>query len=612
MKGKWFVVLILSVWMLVMATSGMPQVSAEESGPGKTAVQEAKTGEKSQSSSSLQKEEVVYASLSAEGDVENVYVVNAFDVAAAGTLTDYGEYQSVRNLTDMSEIEQQGDSLSFEAQPGRFYYQGNLGAAVLPWNISIEYRLDGTPVSPETLAGKDGHLAIRIRTAAEPSVDASFFENNLLQISLSLDTETCTEISAPDAAVANAGQMKQITFMVMPGKEGDLTVDAEVTAFAMDGISIAAVPLSLPIELPDFSEWTGDLQSLSDAIAAMASGTGTLQEGLSTLSDGAASLKHGSAGYREGMTSLKSESSAIVGASASIRDALELFRDTLSETGEAGDLSGLTALPEGLQQLADGLQSAADSLAQLKEYYGSAYMALKDAMAALPAEPLPQAELQQLLAANPDSTALQELVRVYGAAMTAKGTYDAVKAAFEAVDSALPQMQESLQAAVDTLRTISEGAADGIEGLDSTALSEGLETLCTQYGQFHAGLVAYTDGTVALSDAYGELDSGIVSLQEGADALTEGAQELYDGAQTLQEETAGLPDTVQEELTAFLADYDKSDYTPVSFVSARNGTVRSVQFVIQSAPIQSPERAAEEENPEEETFWTRFLDLFKK
>ena len=35
----------------------------------------------------------------------------------------------------------------------------------------------------------------------------------------------------PDATIANAGSLKQITFMAMPGKGGTYTLEAEVTDF---------------------------------------------------------------------------------------------------------------------------------------------------------------------------------------------------------------------------------------------------------------------------------------------------------------------------------------------------------------------------------------------
>ena len=45
------------------------------------------------------KREVVYGKLSARGDVEQIYVVNHFHPQSKTTLTDYGNYENVIQLT---------------------------------------------------------------------------------------------------------------------------------------------------------------------------------------------------------------------------------------------------------------------------------------------------------------------------------------------------------------------------------------------------------------------------------------------------------------------------------------------------------------------------------
>src|SRR5699024_2024936 len=98
-----------------------------------------------------QKSEVVYASLGAEGGVRDVYVVNRFDVEAAGTVVDHGDYAAVQNLTSEAELSREGDATVFEAEEGTLYYQGDAARAELPWNVAISYRLDGKEVPAEEL-----------------------------------------------------------------------------------------------------------------------------------------------------------------------------------------------------------------------------------------------------------------------------------------------------------------------------------------------------------------------------------------------------------------------------------------------------------------------------
>lgn len=103
----------------------------------------------------LSKDEVVYATLNANGELDDIYVVNTLDVLRAGMIIDYGEYSRVKNLTDLSELQQDGATVGIEAPEGKFYYQGNLEKnAELPWDITVSYLLDGQEINPSELAGK--------------------------------------------------------------------------------------------------------------------------------------------------------------------------------------------------------------------------------------------------------------------------------------------------------------------------------------------------------------------------------------------------------------------------------------------------------------------------
>ena len=89
-----------------------------------------------------------------------VYVVNRFDVEVPGTVVDHGDYTSVQNLTNETELARIGDATTFEAEEGTLYYQGDAANAALPWNVSLSYELDGKKVEADQLAGASGNLAV--------------------------------------------------------------------------------------------------------------------------------------------------------------------------------------------------------------------------------------------------------------------------------------------------------------------------------------------------------------------------------------------------------------------------------------------------------------------
>jgi hypothetical protein len=121
------------------------------------------------------KSEVVYAKLSAEGTINAVYVVNHFEVEKGGSITDFGNYNSVQNLTESKQIESDGDLISFQAEAGDFYYQGNMESNDLPWIIEITYDMNGERISLQDIAGKSGELGIHIITKQNAKVNTTFF-----------------------------------------------------------------------------------------------------------------------------------------------------------------------------------------------------------------------------------------------------------------------------------------------------------------------------------------------------------------------------------------------------------------------------------------------------
>ena len=113
----------------------------------------------SASENSSSKEEVIYIMTEANGTVENVNVVNIFE---GGSITDYGDYSSVKMLTTTDDITQTDDKITFTSTADKVYYQGTLEQVEIPWNISIQYFLDGKEYSADEIAGKSGSLEIKL------------------------------------------------------------------------------------------------------------------------------------------------------------------------------------------------------------------------------------------------------------------------------------------------------------------------------------------------------------------------------------------------------------------------------------------------------------------
>ncbi|MFE7062878.1 YhgE/Pip domain-containing protein [Sutcliffiella sp. NPDC057660] len=562
------------------------------------------------------KDEVVYATLKANGELGPIYVVNTLDVARAGEILDYGDYSNVKNLTDLRKLEAENEGVRLNAsEEGKFFYQGNLPEGTeLPWDVTVTYVLDGKKVGPAELAGKSGKLEVQIETSENEEAGSVFYENYLLQVSLMLPN-TYQDIEAADGMIANAGKNKQITFTIMPGQEEKMTVAAEVKDFEFDGVQIAAVPSTLPIDTTGTEGMTEDMGQLSGAIKQLNDGVAELENGVSQLNDGAGQLRDGSSQYKNGMNQLHGSTAELVHASSSIQDALKKINAGLSGDAARVDLSELAELPTGLTQLADGLKETANGMAALKDNYAKAYGAMDGAIKEIPAQQLSEEEVAELYASGADPETVDKLVASYSAAQKVKGTYDQTGQAFAAVEPSLNQMEEAVRGMSGSLSSIAAELSASLKDTDLSGLAElqkGIAALSSNYSAFHSGLVSYTGGVSELSSSYGKLHTGLVELSEGTGELENGVGELQNGAAELFEETKDLPAQMQAEIDKMIQEYDKSDFKPVSFVSPKNEKVSSVQFVIKTESIKKEEQPTKQaEQEKKKGFWTLLKELFK-
>jgi len=236
--------------------------------------------------SATDKEEVVYVNLTTSGDVKDVYVVNIFEVEEPKYLVDYGEYKSVRNLVTPVPIEQNGDENVVYVADGRFFYQGDLGATEIPWDINISFFLDGKYIKPEDIAGKSGHVTIVLDIGKNENFKDTYFYKRLgVQATVLLNATNCVNINAPGAVIANNGKNKQLSYTILPNKGGVYNIGFDATDFEMPAITINGVILNMNIDV-DLSEAKSMMRTLGSGTAALNSGAKELNSGAQTLAAG--------------------------------------------------------------------------------------------------------------------------------------------------------------------------------------------------------------------------------------------------------------------------------------------------------------------------------------
>lgn len=497
---------------------------------------------------SAEKNEVVYASMTATGAVKHLYVVNELFSAVPAMIKDFGAYQEVLNLTDEAQIVQEPDSVVCVVEDESFVYQGTLASTDLPWNVKISYELDGEAITPEELAGSSGELKLQVETSQNTLVSQDYFDDYLLQITCTLPIEHATKIASDEGQVALAGSNTTVVFSVMPGKSGSYSLTAQVKDFEMEGIQIAAIPFSMAIDAPDSDALVSQFDALID-------GTNQLSEGANELSGGAAALDGGVQAFDAGASQLEEGASDL-------------------SAGVAAYVAGVSEVNQGLVQAAAGSSAFAAKLAELS-----------------------QASAGIVSSLDASASQIQALV----AQIQASSLPDDQKAA-------LIQQVQGLSVQLGGLKEYAAGVG---------ALSEGYAPLDSSLAQLSAGLSdlsqqgsALTQGANELGAGAGKLAGSTGSLAQGSAKLATGASDLAQGTTQLEEESKLIPEKVRTQIDELMSDYDKSDFTPTSFVDARNTNVKLVQFVMATEAIHLPDPEPEEAPEEDETLLSRFFALF--
>ena len=372
--------IILPVLLILAMLTGITMSSAADNEQGGEAPPPTPLGP----ATVIDKDEVVYARLSSNGAPRDIYIVNHFTLAGGGVFTDRGAYSSVTNLTDLEPITMSDGTVTMQTIEDNYYYQGYYASSDLPWRYEIEYRLNGTKITPEMLAGAAGSLEIRLTSSKNGAVDDTFYNNYMQQITITLDNEKCSDIIAEGATEANAGKSRVLVYTILPKQDADIAITADVRDFSMAGIDISAMPFSMSVELPDVDVMLEDFSMLTDAIAELNDGVVKLLDGVREMASGASELKSGSSEFKSGLAELSANSAQITDASSQFRDALALLSSTLSQE-LAGVMEQYGAIPivSGMMEQMNQLSAGVSELSRNYAVFHSGLVSYCNGIAAL-------------------------------------------------------------------------------------------------------------------------------------------------------------------------------------------------------------------------------------
>lgn len=331
-------------------------------------------------------DEAYYAMTDYYGNLTDGSVVKSYRTNGIATLTDYGDYDEIINLTDGTVPAQNGGKTTFrldeKALPGTFYFEGKTTKPFqqLPWTISMSYTLNGVPTKAEDLAGQAGVVEIRLDIVPNGRASEYARNNYTLEAMAIFNQDDILSLEAPGAQVQLIGNLRAVLFLGLPGEECHYTIRVGSEDFAFGGMTFLMVPATLSQleeiaklserkdDLEDnYNKLSGSIDSLLDAMTAMTGSLNASANGLEQLnkargifSDGKGVIYSGTDALREDLSNLADVLEPVEGQIEALSKTISDSKSTLrSMTNTVSDLKGdLKDVESALRDLEDGTGDA--------------------------------------------------------------------------------------------------------------------------------------------------------------------------------------------------------------------------------------------------------------
>ena len=331
-------------------------------------------------------DEAYYAMTDYYGNLTDGSVVKSYRTNGIATLTDYGDYDEIINLTDGTVPARNGGMTTFrldeKALPGTFYFEGKTTKPFqqLPWTISMSYTLNGVPTKAEDLAGQAGVVEIRLDIVPNGRASEYARNNYTLEAMAIFNQDDILSLEAPGAQVQLIGNLRAVLFLGLPGEECHYTIRVGSEDFAFGGMTFLMVPATLSQleeiaklserkdDLEDnYNKLSGSIDSLLDAMTAMTGSLNASANGLEQLnkargifSDGKGVIYSGTDALREDLSNLADVLEPVEGQIEALSKTISDSKSTLrSMTNTVSDLKGdLKDVESALRDLEDGTGDA--------------------------------------------------------------------------------------------------------------------------------------------------------------------------------------------------------------------------------------------------------------
>ena len=322
-------------------------------------------------------DETLYVNLDPYGKIGNVSVVKGYYLNEADSVTDYGNYEEVINMSNYAKPQIEGEKVSFnfDGKENRFYFEGKLkeNTVELPWNIDVSYKLNGVEKNADQLAGEKGLVEINIDILPNEKTSEYFKNNMILQIGTMVNMDDNLSVEAEGAQVQTIGNIKAVVFMVMPKEEQHYTIRIGSDDFSFDGLFMMMMPGTLS-QIEDIRKLREDKEKIEDSADALSDGLDVilstmenLQSGLRETADGLKDLETARGTISSSKDEIYDEADIALNALAGISEASEPFVEHLENTkkllNETNDsLNKITNTAKDFKPIISDAQEAVEGL----------------------------------------------------------------------------------------------------------------------------------------------------------------------------------------------------------------------------------------------------------
>lgn len=329
-------------------------------------------------------DEAYYAMTDYYGNLTDGSVVKSYRTNGIATLTDYGDYDEIINLTDGTAPARNGGMTTFrldeKALPGTFYFEGKTTKPFqqLPWTISMSYTLNGVPTKAEDLAGQAGVVEIRLDIVPNGRASEYARNNYTLEAMAIFNQDDILSLEAPGAQVQLIGNLRAVLFLGLPGEECHYTIRVGSDDFSFGGMTFLMVPATLSQleeiaklserkdDLEDnYNKLSGSIDSLLDAMTAMTGSLNASANGLEQLNKARGIFSDGKGVIYSGTDALREDLSNLADVLEPVEGQIETLSKTISDSK-----STLRSMTNTVSDLKDDLKDVESALRDLEDGTG--------------------------------------------------------------------------------------------------------------------------------------------------------------------------------------------------------------------------------------------------